>query len=201
MWGIIPVADTRSPMHSYLVERMLRAGATRICFVLSPGTFDVLEHYGGSIGLAHVSYTVQPKATGLCDSIFRALPMITLTGTRDQITAISKLPAVRSIYGNRTLNLNSEPEVRAVTGVERAWRDAEITISNHNLPVTGKNITVAVLDTGVDGNHGDLGGRVAKNIKLASIKNAEGTRNTEKAAGNLRQLSGTLKDLVHTNKS
>src|SRR5437773_511259 len=76
MWGIIPVADTRSPMHSYLVERMLRAGATRICFVLSPGTFDVLEHYGGSIGLAHVSYTVQPKATGLCDSIFRALPMI-----------------------------------------------------------------------------------------------------------------------------
>src|SRR6266851_1509831 len=51
---------------------------------------------------------------------FHVLPMITLTGTRDQITAISKLPAVRSIYGNRTLNLNSEPEVRAVTGVERA---------------------------------------------------------------------------------
>src|ERR1051325_5019926 len=43
---------------------------------------------------------------------FHALPMITLTGTRDQVTAISKLPAVRSIYGNRTLNLNSEPEVR-----------------------------------------------------------------------------------------
>src|SRR6266446_4285126 len=86
----------------------------------------------------------------------RALPMITLTGTRDQITAISKLPAVRSIYGNRTLNLNSEPEVRAVTGVERAWHDAEITTSNHNLPVSGKNVTVAVLDTGVDGNHNDL---------------------------------------------
>ena len=64
--------------------------------------------------------------------------MITITGTRDQITAISDLPAVRSIYGVRTLNLNSEPEVRAVTGVDRAWRDAEIAISNHNLPVTGQ---------------------------------------------------------------
>ena len=95
--------------------------------------------------------------------------MITLTGTREQITAISKLPEVRSIYGNRTLNLNSEPEVRALTGVERAWRDKEITTSNNNLPVTGKNVTVAVLDTGVDGNHADLAGRMAKNIKLALV--------------------------------
>ena len=97
--------------------------------------------------------------------------MITLTGTRDQITAISKLPAVRSIYGNRTLNLNSEPEVRAVTGVERAWRDLK------SQPATtvfryGKNVTVAVLDTGIDGNHGDLTGRVTKNIKLAGTQSA-----------------------------
>jgi len=133
---------------------------------------------------------------------FRALPMITLTGTRDQITAISKLPAVRSIYGNRTLNLNSEPEVRAVTGVERAWRDAEIATSNHNLPVTGKNIAVAVLDTGVDGNHGDLAGRVAKNIKLASTQsasvgfnypiNSESLSNTDQAYGHGTFVAGVI---------
>jgi serine protease AprX len=133
---------------------------------------------------------------------FRALPMITLTGTRDQITAISKLPAVRSIYGNRTLNLNSEPEVRAITGVERAWRDAEITTNNHNLPVTGKNVTVAVLDTGVDGGHSDLAGRVAKNIKLAGTQsaslgfnypiNSESLSNTDQAYGHGTFVAGVI---------
>ncbi|MEP6742989.1 MAG: S8 family serine peptidase, partial [bacterium] len=132
----------------------------------------------------------------------RALPMITVTGTRDQITAISKLPAVRSIYGNRTLNLNSEPEVRAVTGVERVWRDAEITTSNHNLSVTGKSVTVAVLDTGVDGNHSDLAGRVAKNIKLAGTQsasvgfsypiNSESLSNTDQAYGHGTFVAGVI---------
>src|SRR6185503_13156904 len=133
---------------------------------------------------------------------FRALPMITLTGTRDQITAISKLPEVRSIYGNRTLNLNSEPEVRALTGVERAWRDREITTTNNNLPVTGKNVTVAVLDTGVDGNHADLAGRVAKNIKLAGTQsaslgfnypiNSESLSNTDQAYGHGTFVAGVI---------
>jgi serine protease AprX len=103
---------------------------------------------------------------------FRVLPAVTITATRSQIFAISKLPAVRSIYGNRTLNLNSEPEVRAVTGVNRVWRDAEITSKNQGLPVTGNNVTVAILDTGIDGTHGDLAGRVTKNVKLADTQSA-----------------------------
>lgn len=103
---------------------------------------------------------------------YRALPMITLTATRRQILEISHLPAVRSIYGNRTLSLTSEPEVRALTGVNRARDDKEITARNLGLPVTGKSVTVAVLDTGVDGTHGDLSGRVTKNIKLADAQSA-----------------------------
>jgi len=98
---------------------------------------------------------------------FRVLPMVQVTGTRSQIAAASRLPSVRSIYGNRTLNLNSEPEVRAATGVDRAWHDSEITNENSNQPVSGRNVTVAVLDTGIDGSHPDLAGRVIKNIKLA----------------------------------
>jgi len=60
----------------YLVERMIRGGATKICFVVSPGKSDILEYYGSKVYSADVCYTVQTQATGLCDAIFRALPFI-----------------------------------------------------------------------------------------------------------------------------
>jgi glucose-1-phosphate thymidylyltransferase len=102
MWGIVPAAGAGSriqplafskellPVGSrldgnlerpravseYLIERMLLGGATKICFVISPGKSDILEYYGGGIGSAHVCYVVQPRPVGLCDAIFQALPMI-----------------------------------------------------------------------------------------------------------------------------
>jgi dTDP-glucose pyrophosphorylase len=60
----------------YLVERMLRGGATRLCFVISPGKSDIVEYFGGQIGAAHVCYVVQPRPAGLCDALFRALPLV-----------------------------------------------------------------------------------------------------------------------------
>lgn len=60
----------------FLVERMLRCGATRICFVISPGKGDIVEYYGGGVGAAQACYVVQPRPAGLCDAIFRALPFV-----------------------------------------------------------------------------------------------------------------------------
>jgi len=102
MWGVVPAAgggsriqplafskellpvgsrfdgDTERPraVSEYLVERMIIAGATRICFVISPGKSDILEYYGGKVGPADICYVVQPRPTGLCDALFRALPVI-----------------------------------------------------------------------------------------------------------------------------
>lgn len=101
-WGIVPAAGTGSriqplafskellPVGSrlddgverpravseYLVERMILGGATRICFVISPGKSDIVEYYGGRIGPVHVAYVVQAEPAGLCDAIFQALPLI-----------------------------------------------------------------------------------------------------------------------------
>src|ERR687886_344157 len=102
MWGVIPAAGRGSriqplafskellPVGSrldgvterpcavseYLVERMIRGGADKICFVISPGKSDIMEYYGGGYGSATIAYVVQPQASGLCDAIFRAAPLI-----------------------------------------------------------------------------------------------------------------------------
>src|ERR671921_129321 len=103
MWGIVPAAGAGTriqplafskellPVGSrcdrdgverpravseYLVERMVRGGADKICFVISPGKGDILEYYGAGYGAATIAYVVQPQASGLCDAIFRATPLI-----------------------------------------------------------------------------------------------------------------------------
>jgi dTDP-glucose pyrophosphorylase len=58
------------------VERMIAGGATRICFVVSPGKTDILEYYGNRVYSADVCYTVQTEPRGLCDALFRALPFM-----------------------------------------------------------------------------------------------------------------------------
>ena len=60
----------------YLMERMILAGAGKICVVISPGKSDIIEYYGGSIKGASICYVVQPHAQGLCDALFRALPLL-----------------------------------------------------------------------------------------------------------------------------
>jgi len=85
----------------YLLERLVLGGASRICFVISPGKSDILEYYGGNVFSADVFYAVQPRAAGLCDAIFRAAPLITpddfvLVGLPDTIwypeDALARLP-------------------------------------------------------------------------------------------------------------
>jgi dTDP-glucose pyrophosphorylase len=58
----------------YLVERLIAAGAERLCFVISPGKSDILAYYGGHVAGVPVCYAVQPTPSGLCDAVFRALP-------------------------------------------------------------------------------------------------------------------------------
>lgn len=102
MWGIIPAAGAGSriqplafskellPVGSqidhgverpravseYLVERMIRGGADKLCFVISPGKTDILQYYGSRLWGADIAYVVQPSPGGLCDALFRAAPLV-----------------------------------------------------------------------------------------------------------------------------
>src|SRR6266446_836310 len=133
---------------------------------------------------------------------YRVLPMIAITTTKAKLEAISRLPSVRSIYGNRTFQWNLEPAARSLTGVERTRRNNVLIKANRGLPESGRGVTVAVLDTGVDGTHGDLSGRVVQNIKLADTQSlsvgfnypvaAPNLSNTDQAYGHGTFVSGVI---------
>ena len=99
MWGIIPAAGSGTRIQplafskellpvggridgaverpraisEYLVDRMIVGGASKLCFVISPGKSDILEYYGGGqLDSVTISFVVQPQASGLCDAIFQA---------------------------------------------------------------------------------------------------------------------------------
>jgi serine protease AprX len=116
---------------------------------------------------------------------YRMLPMISVTTTKCRITAISHLPAVRSIYSNRTFQWNLDQSARNLTGVDRARHNGDLISWNHGLEMSGRGVTVAVLDTGVDGLHNDLAGRVVQNIKLADTQSLGAGFNYPVAAPNL----------------
>lgn len=102
---------------------------------------------------------------------FHVLPMVYVTGTKSQMLAISHLQRVRSIYGNRTLQFNSDPYF-GKTGIQRVGTDTELTYRNGGLPVSGRNVGVAVLDTGINGLHPDLTGKVVQNVRLVDVQSA-----------------------------
>ena len=133
MWGIIPAAGngtriqplafskellpvgsrqdegTERPraVSEYLLERMVRGGAEKICFVISPWKSDIMQYYGGNYGMASLAYVIQGQAAGLCDAIFRALPLISrdepvMVGLPDTIwfpeDALATLPDDRTSF-------------------------------------------------------------------------------------------------------
>jgi glucose-1-phosphate thymidylyltransferase len=100
MWGIVPSAGVGSRIQSpafsrellpvgsrdgederpravseHLVDRMVAAGVDQVCFVVAPGESSIVDYHGAEAGGVPATYVVQPRA-GLCDAIFRALPLI-----------------------------------------------------------------------------------------------------------------------------
>jgi glucose-1-phosphate thymidylyltransferase len=102
MWGIVPAAGRGSRIQplafskellpvgcrmdegcerpravsEYLVDRLVRGGADKLCFIIGPGKSDILEYYGESYRGVPTSFMVQARPAGLCDAIFRAVTLI-----------------------------------------------------------------------------------------------------------------------------
>jgi glucose-1-phosphate thymidylyltransferase len=56
----------------YLVERMIAAGASEICMVISGEKTDIVKYFTERDYAAEIFYVVQQHPQGLCDALFRA---------------------------------------------------------------------------------------------------------------------------------
>jgi dTDP-glucose pyrophosphorylase len=103
MWGIVPAAGRATRIQplafskellpvgrqtdatgierpcavsEYLLERMVRGGADKICFIISPDKSDILGYFGSAFSSASIAYVVQQHPAGLCDAVFRAAAFV-----------------------------------------------------------------------------------------------------------------------------
>ena len=126
-------------------------------------------------------------ATGVDVVSFRVLPMLGVRGTSTQIAALLSLPGLRSAYHNRQLSYFLNQSVPLI-GADRVWNE---------LGITGKGVTVAVIDTGIDATHPDLpyGDKVIQNVKIVpdlfgtGAIVVEGIPNTDTTSGHGTHVS------------
>ena len=97
------------------------------------------------------------------------LPIVLTKINATQFNALRSQPGIRSLYANRLFRL-LDREGRTITGVEKLVRDTEVTSRNNGLPMSGKNIGIAYVDTGIDATHPDLqlGQNVIQNVYFAT---------------------------------
>jgi serine protease AprX len=93
---------------------------------------------------------------GIRGTRLRTLPMIlTRSLTRAQLAALRSSPAVRSVWANRKHKLLME-DTTWITRARYTWSQSSQSGGLAGLGITGKNVHVAVIDTGADGGHEDM---------------------------------------------
>ena len=93
------------------------------------------------------------------------LPIVLTAINKSQYEVLKNRSGVVSLYANRNFRtLNNES--RTFIGVENLMRDPEVNGFNHSIPVSGKDIGIAYIDTGIDATHPDLqlGQNVVQNV-------------------------------------
>ena len=134
---------------------------------------------------------------------FYNLPMVMINATKGQVASISTLPSVRSLYSNKTFEFFTH-DTRVITGQTKVIADRALTTRNGGLPILGRGVTVAVLDTGIDATHTDLGygAQVIQNVRVTDLQGSppafiypvitEGLPDTDLTLGHGTFVAGVL---------
>lgn len=149
---------------------------------------------------AILTYASQPSDTdvqklkdlGLKTVTFKHLPVVAVQGTKEAIQQTFSLNGLLSVYSNKQLTYLLKDSAPLI-GADKVWND---------LGYTGKGVTVAVIDSGIDGTHPDLayGSKVIQNVKFL-VGNLifdgqplylENVPNTDTSSGHGTHVSGII---------
>jgi serine protease AprX len=113
----------------------------------------ILTFHGNSVTDAQVA---QVRALGVRMGVrMTNFPILGINATPSQIQQMAQWDSLRSIYLNAPLQLNMH-QTRPLIGVDRLRADAALTFRNGGTPVSGRGVTIAINDSGIDGSHQDL---------------------------------------------
>ncbi|MBM4431018.1 MAG: hypothetical protein FJ026_11830 [Chloroflexi bacterium] len=148
------------PVSAYKLK--LRASAAH----LAQTEKDAIGAYEAALEQGRDSVLAQCKAQGIAlevrwqySYVFNGLAV---SVRQDDVARIAALPGVRQVHPDTEVHALLEDSVPLI-GADQVWT----MLDPSGQPVTGKGIRVAVLDTGIDYTHPDLGGGFGPGFKVA----------------------------------
>jgi subtilisin family serine protease len=147
------------PAAGATVDALLRQRTQAAPLALTP----VVITYNHALGSSDL---LALRTLGIRGGVVLAqLPMVLTAVTAAQLDRLAATPGVVSLYANRTMKLLTNVS-RSFIGVTALQGDGEATARNGGLPVSGRRVGVAYVDTGIDATHPDLqlGRNVAQNV-------------------------------------
>ncbi|GGE24556.1 hypothetical protein GCM10011571_28390 [Marinithermofilum abyssi] len=149
---------------------------------------------------AVVTYREQPDVSdldllhslGLKTRAFKHLPMVAVQGSLTSLEKLFHRSEVQSVYYDKSLRYFLKESVPYI-GANRVWSD---------LGYSGKGVTVAVVDSGIDGLHPDLamGDKTIQNVKMVLGNSLfggdsiylENVSNTDTTSGHGTHVAGII---------
>ncbi|HEV3362730.1 MAG TPA: S8 family serine peptidase [Acidimicrobiia bacterium] len=126
---------------------------------------------------------------GVWSHTYQHLPSAAVRLPVARLTELRNLRGVLAIYENKQLHYFLKESAK-LNNTEHAWND---------LGVTGKGVTVAVIDTGVDFTHPDLAPGMKANVKISGIEQdplpvvpIEGLPNSDTSSGHGTHVAGDV---------
>jgi subtilisin family serine protease/photosystem II stability/assembly factor-like uncharacterized protein len=113
----------------------------------------------------HKEFVKNVKANGMDISLKKSYTTyfngFSLVMPKSQLKKLESLPGVKEVYMDTKMHISVDDSVPLI-GADHVWQQMD----SNGLSITGQGVTVAVIDSGIDYTHPDLGGGFGADFKV-----------------------------------